>query len=75
MGKFVVDSKGNPFENLEEMEYFYLNLALNISGYCNGDYDAKLPCSKEEWDSVIHYETEKEISKESSLTNWLEVHS
>lgn len=75
MSNLVIDSKGNPFENLDELQYSYLHIALTISAYCNGDYDAKMPCSQDEWDDVVKYEGKEGISSEKSLTNWLKVSS
>lgn len=71
--KLILDAKGNPFENMDKEESFYLNLGLMVSAYCNGDYDEKMPCTGEEWDAVVKYEIENNIPPAKSLTKWLEV--
>ena len=72
MSKFMIDVKNgsNPFEGSQGD---YLNLALNISAYCDGDMIAKMPCTQDEWDMVVNFEIENSIDPNKSLTQWMEV--
>lgn len=56
--------------NTTEDEYH--NLGLNISGYCNGDVNARMPCAPNEFELVRKYEADNNIPADHSLTNWMD---